>query len=105
MKTILACALTAVLTCAVTAGVSLAGSSAPTVQLKPGQTLTVQGYSFTCEATSQTPNFSCAYGPAAGPSQTPIWTAYPGSRKLDVQSTTRPKVQRSNGTWNTTVTR
>jgi hypothetical protein len=93
MKTILACA--------VTAGVSLAGSSAPTVQLKPGQTLTVQGYEFTCEATSRTPNFSCAYGP----SQTPIWTAYPGSRKLDVQSTTRPKVERSNGTWNTTITR
>ncbi len=73
--------------------------------LKPDQPVIVKGYDMSCLSTSRTPNFACWRGSPNGPSQTPIATWFYGSRKVFVQSLTRPVVRYSGGEWTTTIGR
>jgi hypothetical protein len=104
MKTFMACLTTAALTVAITSGASSAGRSA-VVQLHRGETLKVDGYSFSCQSTRRTPAFGCAYGPTGGPEQAPVWTVYRGSRLIAIQSKASPRVKRAGGYYETTIKR
>lgn len=104
MKTLLACVASAALGAAAIGGSGLAAGE-HTVVLRPDQRLTIQGYRYTCESTSRTPNFGCQYGPPDRPARTPIWTVFKGSRTVVVQSLARPHVSHQSGIYETTITR
>jgi hypothetical protein len=65
-------------------------SNGRTFTVRPGDTIYLQGYGWTCDSTVRTPNFSCVKGRGQGPAPSPVVTIQPNL--LQVNSTTKVKV-------------
>ncbi|HWV84566.1 MAG TPA: hypothetical protein VNZ62_03900 [Capillimicrobium sp.] len=98
MRTFIACVVTAMVAVVATA------SAAGVLTLRPGEDLMIQGYPYTCQSTSMTPNFSCSYNALDRPARTPIISTY-GKRRVEVQSQARPRIKLSGGVYTTTFSR
>jgi len=98
MRTLVACLITAMVAIVATA------SAAGVLTLRPDEQLRIQGYPYTCQSTSRTPNFSCSYNQLGKPAHTPIISTY-GRRLVEVQSSTPPRVTFDGGTYTTTFSR
>jgi hypothetical protein len=66
------------------------GSNARTITVRPGDTIYLEGYDWTCDSTVRTPNFSCIAGRGRGPAPSPVVTIQPNL--LQINSTTKVRI-------------
>lgn len=95
----------AIIGAVLTVGTATAASRLHLFVLRPGDSLYVKDYGYSCDSTVRTPNWSCWYGSPDGPSGTPILSVFPGQRRMTIQSLLRPRVQRQGSEYVTTFTR
>ena len=97
MKTIITCIPSALAGVGIAAVATSSAAGPPVVHFRPTSVLVVDGYGYSCQTTARTPNFGCWYGPPNGPTSTPSFTVFRGSRKMVVDSALRPVVTRGSG--------